>query len=213
MPLTDVAIRRVKPAAKPLKLGDSGGLYLYITTAGSKSWRWKYRFSGKEKLLTLGLYPDVGLAAARGLREDARRLLADGVDPSEQRKAATAAPASFPGDSFEVIAREWLRGRPWVEAHRRKVVAWFENDVFPFIGDRPAGELKASDFLQVARRIEARRAEPGVDVLGFDVEDGPVVAGGGDLRLRVVGDGRTGNVNALNNPCVVLCQRPQAVVD
>lgn len=158
MPLTDVAIRRAKPAAKPQKLSDSGGLYLFITPAGAKSWRWKYRFGGKEKLLTLGLYPDVSLAAARGLREDARRLLASGVDPNEQRKAATSAPADAPGDSFEVIAREWLRGRPWVEAYSRKVVAWFEKDVFPFIGARVARELKASDFLQVARRMEERKA-------------------------------------------------------
>lgn len=90
MPLTDVAIRR----AKPQKLADGGGLYLLITTAGAKSWRWKYRVAGKEKLLTLGLYPEVTLAMARDAREDARRLLRSGVDPGQQRKAAIASPSN-----------------------------------------------------------------------------------------------------------------------
>ena len=158
MPLTDAAIRRAKPADKPKKLADGGGLFLLITVAGAKSWRWKYRVSGKEKLLTLGLYPDVSLAKAREAREDARRLLASGVDPSEHRKAATASRAVADGESFEVIAREWLAGRPWVPAYGKKVIAWFEKDVFPYIGARRAGDLKASDFLQVARRMEARAA-------------------------------------------------------
>lgn len=158
MPLTDAAIRRAKPAAKPQKLADGGGLFLFITVAGAKSWRWKYRVAGKEKLLTLGLYPDVTLAKAREAREDARRLLASGVDPSEQRKATTAARTTADGEAFEVVAREWLASRPWVPNYRKKVAAWFEKDVFPFIGSRRAVELKASDFLQVARRMEARDA-------------------------------------------------------
>ncbi|MDX3932712.1 MAG: integrase arm-type DNA-binding domain-containing protein [Stenotrophomonas sp.] len=158
MPLTDAAIRRAKPAAKPQKLADGGGLFLFITVAGAKSWRWKYRVAGKEKLLTLGLYPDVTLAKAREAREDARRLLASGVDPSEQRKATTAARTTADGEAFEVVAREWLSSRPWVPNYRKKVAAWFEKDVFPFIGSRRAVELKASDFLAVARRMEAREA-------------------------------------------------------
>lgn len=158
MPLTDAAIRRAKPADKPQKLADGGGLFLLITVAGAKSWRWKYRVAGKEKLLTLGLYPDVSLAKAREAREDARRLLASGVDPSEHRKAATASRAVADGESFEVITREWLAGRPWVPAYGKKVIAWFEKDVFPYIGARRARDLKASDFLHVARRMEAREA-------------------------------------------------------
>jgi integrase len=158
MPLTDAAIRRAKPADKPQKLADGGGLFLLITVAGAKSWRWKYRVAGREKLLTLGLYPDVSLAMAREAREDARRLLASGVDPSEQRKAAAATKAADLVESFEVIAREWLAGRPWVPGYQKKVEAWFEKDVFPFVGSRRAAELKASDFLQVARRMEARDA-------------------------------------------------------
>lgn len=158
MPLTDAAIRRTKPADKPQKLADGGGLFLFITVAGAKSWRWKYRVAGKEKLLTLGLYPDVSLAKAREAREDARRLLASGVDPSEQRKAAAATKAADTVDSFEVIAREWLAGRPWVAGYEKKVAAWFEKDVFPLIGPRRAADLKASDFLAIARKMEERKA-------------------------------------------------------
>ncbi|WP_315388756.1 integrase arm-type DNA-binding domain-containing protein [uncultured Stenotrophomonas sp.] len=158
MPLTDVAIRRAKPSDKPQKLADGGGLYLLITTAGAKSWRWKYRVAGKEKLLTLGLYPDVTLACAREARDDARRLLRSGVDPGLQRKSVAACPAGIPVDSFESITREWLRGRQWVPGYEKKVVAWFENDVFPAIGARRAVDLKASDFLAIARKMEAREA-------------------------------------------------------
>ncbi|WP_282294808.1 integrase arm-type DNA-binding domain-containing protein [Stenotrophomonas sp. PS02289] len=158
MPLTDVAVRRAKPSDKPQKLADGGGLYLYITVAGAKSWRWKYRIGGKEKLLTLGLYPDVTLAKARDARDDARRLQRVGIDPGEQRKAATASPAGVPTDSFEAITREWLRGRQWVPGYEKKVIAWFDNDVFPTIGKRRAADLKASDFLAVARKMEERKA-------------------------------------------------------
>lgn len=105
----------------------------------------------------MGIYPDVRLAKAREAREDARRLLASGVDPSEHRKAATAPRAVADGESFEVITRAWLAGRAWVPAYGKKVIAWFEK-VFPYIGARRAGDLKASDFLQVARRMEARAA-------------------------------------------------------
>jgi len=158
MPLSDAAIRRVKATEKQQKLSDGGGLFLLVHPNGSRYWRWKYRVNGKEKLLGMGIYPEVSLAKAREAREDARRLLASGVDPSEHRKAATASRAAVDGESFEVIAREWLAGRPWVPAYGKKVIAWFEKDVFPYIGARRAGDLKASDFLQVARRMEARAA-------------------------------------------------------
>lgn len=158
MPLSDAAIRRVKATQKQQKLSDGGGLFLLVHPNGSRYWRWKYRVNGKEKLLGMGIYPEVSLAKAREAREDARRLLASGVDPSEHRKAATASGAVADGESFEVITREWLSGRPWVPAYGKKVIAWFEKDVFPYIGARRAGDLKASDYLQVARRMEARAA-------------------------------------------------------
>ena len=108
MPLSDAAIRRAKPADKPQKLSYGGGLYLLVQPTGGRYWRLKYRFGGKEKLLSLGTYPDTGLADAREGRSQARKLLAAGIDPSEQRKAAKAAGVERTANSFAVIAEEWL---------------------------------------------------------------------------------------------------------
>src|SRR5690242_15984422 len=116
MPLTDTAIRNAKPGvtprgvatSKPYKLGDSGGLYVEVTPAGGKYWRLKYRIGGKEKRLSLGVYPDVPLSKARERRDDTRRLIAQGIDPSAQRKAAKLAGATRSANSFEAVAREWL---------------------------------------------------------------------------------------------------------
>lgn len=158
MPLSDLAIRRAKPTARPQKLADGGGLYLLVQPSGSRWWRFKYRVAGKEKLISLGTYPEVPLSLARQRRDEARQLLAQGIDPSQQKKAAAAARAELGANTFEVIAREWLTKREWVEGYRVKVVAWFDNDVFPWIGTRPVAELEAPDFLSVARRIEKRGA-------------------------------------------------------
>jgi hypothetical protein len=104
MPLSDVAIRNTKPAAKPQKLADSDGLYLLINPNGSRWWRFRYRVGGREKLISLGTYPEVPLKTARERRDEARRLVADGGDPSAKRRAERAARA----DTFEALAREWL---------------------------------------------------------------------------------------------------------
>ncbi len=133
-------------------------MYLEISPSGGRWWRLKYRFDGREKRLALGVYPDVPLALARQRREEARQLLAQGIDPGRQKKAVAAARAELGANTFEVIAREWLDKRDWVDGYRVKVVAWFDNDVFPWIGSRPAAELEAPDFLAVARRIEKRGA-------------------------------------------------------
>lgn len=156
--LTDTAIRKAKPADKPQRLFDGGGLYLEVSPAGGKLWRWKYRISGKEKRLAIGAYPDTGLADARDKRDAARKLLAAGVDPGEQRKAEKAAGEERAANSFEVIAREWMARQTWVEGYRVKLEARMANDVFPYIGKRPVAELSAPEFLQVGRRIEERGA-------------------------------------------------------
>jgi integrase len=158
MSLTDTAIRTAKPADKPRRLFDGGGLYLEVSPAGGKLWRWKYRISGKEKRLAIGAYPDTGLADARDTRDAARKLLAAGVDPGEQRKAEKAAGEERAANSFEVIAREWLAKQTWVEHYRVKVEAWMVNDVYPYIGARPVAELSAPEFLRVGRRMEERGA-------------------------------------------------------
>jgi len=113
---------------------------------------------GEGETLALGVYPDVPLALARQRREDTRQLLARGVDPGVHRKAAAQAKADLGANTFEITAREWLAKRDWVPRYAVKVVAWMENDVFPWIGSRPVGELTAPDFLRVARRIEERGA-------------------------------------------------------
>lgn len=158
MRLTDTAVRKAKPTDKTQRLFDGGGLYLEVTPAGGKRWRQKYRFAGKEKLLAHGIYPDVSLAEARDRRDNARKLLANGVDPSQHRRATKAAGIERAGNSFEVIAREWLAKRDWVPNYTAKVTAWLENDVFPYIGIRPVAELTAPEFLRVGRRIEERGA-------------------------------------------------------
>lgn len=156
--LTDTAIRKAKPADKPQRLFDGGGLYLEVSPAGGKLWRLKYRFGGKEKRLAIGIYPDTGLADARGKRDEARKLLAAGIDPGEQRKAEKAAGGERAANSFEIVAREWLARQTWVEGYRVKVEAWMTGDVYPYIGARPVAELAAPEFLRVARRIEERGA-------------------------------------------------------
>ena len=108
MPLTDTAIRKAKPADKPVRMFDGGGLYLEIALTGGKLWRWKYRHGGKEKRLALGAYPAVSLADARERHAEARKLLAAGIDPSEQRKAQKVAGVERAANSFEVVALELL---------------------------------------------------------------------------------------------------------
>jgi integrase len=160
MALSDTAIRKAKPGPKAEKLRDGGGLYLLLRTDGARWWRWDYRrpITGKRNTLSLGTYPDVGLADARAKRDAARKLLAAGVDPGQHRRAEKAAGMERAANSFEVVAREWLGKREWVESYKVKVAAWLDNDVFPYIGGRPVAELTAPEFLSVARRVEERGA-------------------------------------------------------
>jgi len=158
MPLTDTAIRNAKPGPKPIRLRDERGLYLEVAPSGGKWWRFRYLFAGKEKLLSMGTYPDVGLAKARERRDEARKLLADGIDPSQHRKAARAAGTERAANSFEVVAREWYAKMSprWAASHGDKVIRRLERDLFPWIGARPVAEVTAPELLTVLRRIEGR---------------------------------------------------------
>ena len=158
MPLTDTAIRNAKPGEKPVKMFDGRGLFLIVTPAGGKWWRLRYKADGKEKLLSLGVYPDVGLKDARERREAARKLLADGVDPGEHRKAAKAVKVERAANSFEVIGREWFEKNreTWAPSHADKIIKRLENDVFPWLGGKAIAEITAPDVLTVLRRIEGR---------------------------------------------------------
>lgn len=160
MTLSNVEIKNARPGERAVKLFDGGGLYLEIAPSGGKLWRLKYRFDGKEKRLSLGRYPEISLADARKRREAARELLADGVDPSEDRKAKKAERAARLENNFETIAREWFeKNAPnWAPTHADKIIKRLENDVFPWLGKRPIADISAPELLKVLRRIEERGA-------------------------------------------------------
>ena len=160
MALTDAKIRAAKPGEKALKLFDGGGLYLEVAPAGGKWWRLKYRFEGKEKRISLGVYPAVGLKDARQRRDEAKEQLAQGIDPSANRRAVKAAVQAEVTDSFEVVAREWFDKYKdsWVPHHSSKIIARLENDIFPLIGGKAVASVTAPELLEPLRRIEARGA-------------------------------------------------------
>jgi len=158
--LTNTAVQNAKPGKTTRKLFDERGLYLEISPAGGKWWRLKYRIGDKEKRLSLGIYPDVSLKEARDRRDAARKLIANEVDPSENRKAQKQAQAERATNSFEAVAREWFTeySRSWAESHRVRLLRLFDRDIFPWIGGRPIAEITAPELLPVIRRIEARGA-------------------------------------------------------
>lgn len=160
MALSDAAIKNAKPGTKPIKLADEKGLYLLISPAGGKWWRFKFRFDGKEKLLSLGTYPEVSLKDARQRRDDDRKLLANGIDPSANRKAVKASIADRNANNFEVIAREWFAKKSpgWAASHSDKIIRRLEKDAFPWIGGRPITEITTPELLKCLRRIEERGA-------------------------------------------------------
>ncbi|MBW8365803.1 MAG: integrase arm-type DNA-binding domain-containing protein [Rhizobium sp.] len=168
MPLTDSAIRNAKPGIKPTgeatrnpyKLADSGGMYLEVYPNGSKYWRLKYRYAGKEKRLALGVYPDVTLKEARNRRDAARKLLADGTDPGQAKQAEKRERKLSAANSFESVAREWYgkQVHTWVKTHAADVLRRLEGNAFPVIGHRPIKEIEPPELLMMARKIESRGA-------------------------------------------------------
>ncbi|MGN5085286.1 tyrosine-type recombinase/integrase [Aeromonas sp. 31P] len=159
MPLSDTAARQAKFTGKQQKLSDEKGLFLLITSSG-KYWRLKFRFAGKEKVLALGIYPEVSLKEARAKREEARRQLADGIDPSLARKQSKVANRLASESNFEVIAREWHQSQlaRWSPGHAKRVIESLEVDAFPDLGLVPVAELTAPIMLDALRKIEARGA-------------------------------------------------------
>jgi integrase len=160
MPLTDVAVRTAKPASKPYKLTDGGGLFLLVQPSGGKWWRYKYRFGGKEKLLALGSYPDLSLAEARKFHAQARNVLALGNDPMEVKKEAKRQTSLKSDLSFEIVAKEWhqKQSRRWSAIHAKKTMRSLEADVFPKIGRRPIADISSSEMLTLLRKVESRGA-------------------------------------------------------
>ncbi len=160
MPLSATAIEKAKPHEKPVKLFDGGGLFLLIQPSGRKWWRFKYRFQGKEKLLSLGVYPHISLAVARKRRDEAKELVAQGIDPSVERKISKAAETGTGENTFEAIAREWLaKNSPvWSPGHTYKITRRLELNIFPWFKGRAIESIAASELLKCLRRVEARNA-------------------------------------------------------
>ncbi len=160
MPLTDLELRKLKPTGRRRRFFDAGGLYLELSPTGGCWWRLKYRYLGKEKRLSLGTYPEVSLKDARFKRDDARKLLRQGIDPSAVRRAERAAGVERAANSFEIVAREWLdkQSAVFVPDHAKRVKSLFETDLFPWLGKRPVAEITAPELLGVLRRIEGREA-------------------------------------------------------
>ena len=158
MPLTDVVVRAATSQSRTRKLFDGRGLYLEISPSGGRWWRWKYRVGGKEKRLSLGVYPDVSLKAARARREAVRQQLAADIDPGQARKAQKLALTG--ADSFEAVAREWHAkfSAGWVPRHGGRILRRLEHDLFPWLGQRPLADIRAPELLGVLRRIESRGA-------------------------------------------------------
>lgn len=159
MALTDIACRNAKPAEKLYKLSDGGGLQLVVSPAGSKNWRLAFRYGGKEKTLSIGPYPSVRLSEARERRDEAKKLLREGINPVELKRerirAATAAETTF-----ESIAREWYDNEKgaWVPAHAARILSRLESDVFPSLGAMQIDTIEAPEILAMIRKVEARGA-------------------------------------------------------
>ncbi|OQS34140.1 tyrosine-type recombinase/integrase [Chromobacterium haemolyticum] len=159
MPLTDAAIKNAKPRedGKHLKLTDGQGLSLWIMPTGAKYWRLKYRINGKEKLLALGVYPEVSLKEARLKRDDARKQIADGEDPASIRKMDKVIKLAAASNTFEAIALEWHQreSHEWSVAHSERVLSAMKSHIFPYIGDRPISEIRPLELLEVLRKVES----------------------------------------------------------
>jgi len=158
-PLSDVKVRTAKPQENPYKIFDGGGLFLLVTPSGGKLWYVKYRYDNKEKKLALGSYPEISLADARLRRDEARKQVANNIDPGAIRKAQREAKTEET-ETFEVIAREWHAKftQTWTPGHATTIMSRLVRDLFPWIGKRQINQIKAPELLAVLRRVEGRGA-------------------------------------------------------
>jgi len=160
-PLSELQVKNAKPKEKDYKLADGGGLYLLVTPTGGKLWRCDYRYNDKRRTLAFGSYPSITLAEARQRREDARKLLANGVDPGEIKKAQKAAQVEAAANTFEAIARDWHENsKPdWSDNHAERLLKRLEQDVFPFIGNKPIADIKTPEIVEILKRVATRTLE------------------------------------------------------
>jgi hypothetical protein len=158
-PLSEIKVRTAKPKEAEYKIFDGGGLFLLVTPSGGKLWYFKYRYDKKEKKIAFGHYPEISLADARQRRDEARRQIANDIDPGAVRKAMKQAETEET-ETFEVIAREWHMKftQTWTPGHAATTMGRLERDIFPWIGKRPIKAIEAPELLAVLRRIESRGA-------------------------------------------------------
>lgn len=158
MLLTDIAVKNAKPSDKAQKLSDSGGLYLMVHPNGSKYWRLKYRFLSKEKVLAIGIYPHISLADARDKRDNAKKLLAHNLDPSEVKQAKKAEDKLEAANTFETVAREWLgkKAAKQVDKTRNRNLRILELNIFKHIGSTPINKVTSKALLAALHKMEQR---------------------------------------------------------
>ncbi|HCK7371147.1 TPA: tyrosine-type recombinase/integrase [Klebsiella pneumoniae] len=160
MKLNARQVDAAKPKEKAYKLADGAGLYLEVVPSGSRYWRMKYRFNGKEKRLAFGVYPAVSLAQARALRDEAKKKLAEGIDPSFAKKEEKLVRDVQLNNTFQAVALEWhgTKVSRWSEGYASDIIEAFNKDIFPYIGQQPVNEIKPLVLLNVLRRMESRGA-------------------------------------------------------
>lgn len=157
MPLTDIVVKSAKPKEKPYKLSDAESLYLFVSATG-KYWRYDYRYLGKRKTLALGVYPTISLAEAREGKNAAKKLLANGIDPSKSKISKRKEALRNAAITFEVVAREWhaKNATKWSPKNTARTLSLLERNIFPFIGNIPVADVKPSDLLETIQRIEKK---------------------------------------------------------
>ena len=160
MKLTNTQVKQAKATGKTYKLSDGAGMYLEVSPTGRKWWRYKYRINGKEKRFAIGVYPDVSLKEARDRLFQARKLVETGVDPSENRKAIQASREQNEQNTLEVLAREWHAKNieKWTEKHGADIIRRFEQNIFPYLGNKPINNIKPFELLKVLEKVQDRGA-------------------------------------------------------
>lgn len=210
MALSDVKVRSAKPEAKAYKLTDGEGMVLLVHPNGSKYWRLRYRFGGKEKMLALGKYPEVSLADARARRDEARKLLANGVDPSENKKAVKVEQEQE-AITFEVVARDWhASNQKWSASHSARVLKSLEDNLLTAIGKRNIAELKTRDLLVPIKAVEssgrlevaARLQQRTTAIIRFAVQSGLIDYNPAQEMAGAVASGNRQHRPALELKCI-----------
>lgn len=162
MSLTDAKIKNTKPTDKPIKLTDSNGLYVEVKPNGSKLWRYRYRIGGKENVYAIGEYPSIGLADARIERENARKLVKQGIHPAHNRQLSLSTQIAENDNTFKVLATEWMENtkskKSWTPYYANQVKHVLESDVFPHVGTLPIRNITSAHMLTILERIEKRGA-------------------------------------------------------